>query len=643
MWSAPVYVLRYGFCVLVMCLALGGAFASLAADPPAQSVPPKPNDPATQAATPGPQIDRMEPTAVARGNGVTFTGQNFPTKDNITIYFNNELKGQASWVSEDKKTFIFAVPSNVNLGTYTVRIDIKQGDNPVPFAIKLPEDARLTIYSEAGNIPPKISSISPLISYPEKKVYGFDIFGEGFSPKGPPTDNGLLIENQEIRDICWGAGCDENKLRAIVSEDGRQLTVKGLSTNQDGIMNVRLRVGDRYSPPFPLTLSRVGRSTPMFYSLLIVAALFGIIFVLTRKGIGVSEIAGKRFGILTSLFLDPETDTYSLSRFQFFLWTAVAILAYLYLMLSRSLVQGKLEFVDVPEGLPAIILISASTTVLALGVNNSKGPKGAGEIHPSLADFISVGGMVVPERFQFFVWTLLGAIVFLFLVMLNDPRTISDLPKVPSGFLELMGISSLGYLGGKLARKPGPVIDEISPKISSLELTIRGRVLSQDAGFQIGNDQIGNDTLIADNIEGGKPKISEPDTQTSEPNMAKVLVLTIKNPKPEWLQGNNRLTIINPDGQKATWAYTFPLTIDSADVQNVNGQLTITVKGKNFGQDSQVTLQTEDGKPWPGDQPKATFTAPDTWVINTSPAQSGIVTITNPDKKSVSTPFKVSV
>ena len=33
---------------------------------------------------------------------------------------------------------------------------------------------------------------------------------------------------------------------------------------------------------------------------------------------------------------------------------------------------------------------------------------------------------------------------------------------VPTGMLYLMGLSSVGYLGGKLARKPGPVINEIS-------------------------------------------------------------------------------------------------------------------------------------------------------------------------------------
>jgi len=35
------------------------------------------------------------------------------------------------------------------------------------------------------------------------------------------------------------------------------------------------------------------------------------------------------------------------------------------------------------------------------------------------------------------------------------------LPQVPESFIPLMGLSSLGYLAGKFARKPGPVIKQI--------------------------------------------------------------------------------------------------------------------------------------------------------------------------------------
>lgn len=662
----PISAMQRGFCVLVIGLFLSEASAIQAhsPQPPGQSQPtarprkpaararrrpaaPKPPANSNSSPTPNeplPQIDKMEQEDVARGGSVTFTGQNFPGKtDDITVYLNNKASGKASVVSSDKKTFIFVLPDDIALGRYSVKVDFKINNASVPFTPKMPVKAVLTVYGEAGKIAPKITAVNPLIGYPEKEVYGFVILGEGFSTKG--TDNGLVIENQgEIANICWADDpeCKSDDLTRVHGKviNDRQLIFSGIPQKQQ-VTGIRVRVGHQYSDPFAITLSRVGRQTPVIMALLVFVALFGILLLLTSMGMGASQIAGKRFGVLTALFLDHETNTYSLSRFQFFIWTAVAIFGYLYLMLSRSLVQWKLEFVDVPAGLPAIILISASTTMLAQGITNSKGPKGAGEIHPGLADFVSVGGIVVPERFQFFIWTLLGAVAFVFLMLLNDPGTIKDLPQVPAGFLELMGVSSLGYLGGKLARKPGPVVDEITAKQASLELTIRGRGLSQDAGFQIGND-----VVSSDNIEGAKPKIIEADDQTGERNMAKVLLLIIKDPKPEWLNDDARLTIINPDGQRATWAYKVDKAgpvVNSIQAEVNDQRLVITVKGSQFDKNAQIALYTNEGQPWP-DQPTVNFTAPDTLVIQTSATnQPGKVTITNPDKRFTSAPFKVSV
>jgi hypothetical protein len=80
----------------------------------------------------------------------------------------------------------------------------------------------------------------------------------------------------------------------------------------------------------------------------------------------------------------------------------------------------------------------------------ARGAKGAGPIQPSVADFVATGGLVAAERFQFFIWTLVGVFTFLFLVVFSDPANVSDLPRIPDGFLALMGVSSFGYLGGKL-------------------------------------------------------------------------------------------------------------------------------------------------------------------------------------------------
>jgi hypothetical protein len=49
-------------------------------------------------------------------------------------------------------------------------------------------------------------------------------------------------------------------------------------------------------------------------------------------------------------------------------------------------------------------------------------------------------------------------------------RYSEELAWHPDGFLALMGVSSFGYLGGKLARKPGPIIDDITATLGSFDL-----------------------------------------------------------------------------------------------------------------------------------------------------------------------------
>jgi hypothetical protein len=73
--------------------------------------------------------------------------------------------------------------------------------------------------------------------------------------------------------------------------------------------------------------------------------------------------------------------------------------------------------------------------------------------------------VVAADRVQFFVWTVIGAAGF-FLVIANlDPRTLVELPPVPESLLTISGISAFGYLGGKLARDPGPVVAEVTTGI----------------------------------------------------------------------------------------------------------------------------------------------------------------------------------
>ncbi|MCX6633214.1 MAG: hypothetical protein NTW28_36930 [Candidatus Solibacter sp.] len=52
------------------------------------------------------------------------------------------------------------------------------------------------------------------------------------------------------------------------------------------------------------------------------------------------------------------------------------------------------------------------------------------------------------------------------------------------------------------------------------------------------------------------PEIVQKDATNSEPGFATILRLTIANPKPEWLRGELKFTITNPDRQVAVRKFT---------------------------------------------------------------------------------------
>jgi hypothetical protein len=314
----------------------------------------------------------------------------------------------------------------------------------------------------------------------------------------------------------------------------------------------------------------------------VVLVLGGLMYWILRKRLkefAPHHIGDHRCNPLELFVLDQETDTYSLSKLQFYVWTGVSVFGYVYLTVARSLVQWQFDLADVPANLPGIIFISATTSVVATGVTAAKGPKGAGEVHPSLADLITSGGVVAPERFQFLVWTLLGAGSFVAMILLRDPGEIVELPTIPQGFLALMGVSSAGYVGGKLTRTPGPIIDEIIPTEGTLTLEIRGRNLSQDATFRIGTkagDVVITRDRLSDKDSEPKVKIVTPEDAAEPKGFAKCLRIIIVDPDPKWTAEKTTLTLINPDGQKAAWEFEVkktPTTLEiAADVAKTKAE-----------------------------------------------------------------------
>jgi len=284
----------------------------------------------------------------------------------------------------------------------------------------------------------------------------------------------LVLDGRDEPDVVWSA--DNSRQAGQITgvfHSTHKLQFQGIPAKFWGTERIKIRVGDRYSdPPVVITLSGYDRNTPMTVAVIVTLVLGSGVYYLASRGLKQAQIGDKKHNVLATLLLDRETDTYSLSKFQLYCWTAAAVFGYVYLLIARSLVQGRFEFADVPENLPALLLGSVATTAIAKGITAARGANGAGDVQPSLSDFITAGGVVSAERFQFFVWTVLGVLAFVFLTVMQGPSQFQDLPRIPEGFLYLMGASSSGYLGGKLARKPGPIIDSIVAQSGSLVIAL---------------------------------------------------------------------------------------------------------------------------------------------------------------------------
>lgn len=541
--------------VLILLIACATVNSETPAGPPAtdqNTV--KPAETAPEQA----DLQSIAPEKANRGATVTVTGE-FPTEP-VTIAVELKRLGDASdakgitadkvALKENGESFTFVIPRTARLGKYDVLVTFsKAGKKVGPLAVPVSEGDSFAVTSGQ---PVRINAVYPVVNYPENNTFGFKIIGEGFSPI--KEDNALVIEGRGIVPLCSGQTPAANCVNEEIIDPGREIRFSGLARDEfQGVQNVRIRVGDEYSDKaIAVTLAKVGRGIPALVAAGFIGGIIAlVVLLLGSKAWRTSD--GRRVSKLNAIFLEKDTNTYSLSKLQFYLWTLAALFGYIYLSAARSLVQGKFEFADIPENLPGILLVTVSTSAVAVGITSAKGPKGAGEQGPSLADFITTGGLVAAERIQFLVWTIVGVGAFIFLTLSTEPGRIENLPAVPERFLYLMGISSFGYLGGKLARKPGPVINNIVAEAGSLTLQIQGSNLSPDAAFRIDEADLKPTLLDKELHPDGRPEVV---TKDEDAGLAKVLRMTIADPAKEWLEGEHNFTITNPDGQKAVMTFS---------------------------------------------------------------------------------------
>lgn len=182
----------------------------------------------------------------------------------------------------------------------------------------------------------------------------------------------------------------------------------------------------------------------------IVVTLIAIIvhYIVKAKG-------GDIFNIIRGDYWVP-----SLSLFQFFVWTLVIAFSFFGIYILRIIFAHEYSApVDV-EHFPANILllmgISTAVPIISLSYTRKEYeiPEKTPEKLPPFSMMLQQKGKITLSRFQMFLWTWIGIIIYLLTVFGTVSDSISSiasltLPDADPVLVALMGLSQSGYLGGR--------------------------------------------------------------------------------------------------------------------------------------------------------------------------------------------------
>ena len=508
--------------------------------------------------------DPIDPSGVLTITGSGFAG---PVSGSLFDLSQKETKLDSGIVVSDR-TVTFRLPPSIAPGRYVLRVSIGDlQDYYVPGEVRI------------GRPEPKLESAYPTTAYRDD-TGGFTFALNGQNLPKEPADLAVVVDG--LGNIlaasaaavgakaCAERGEGDPLPCVSIDDPGRRIVVRGYSPQArayQGPINVRVRAGDTLSNPTKLVLARMSAAGVLIATVALFGVLAYTIYYLVARGMKGTMIHGVRYSPLQAFFLDGQTQTYSLSKFQLFAFSFAFIFGYLYVLLCRWLVQWQFVLPDVPLNLAAMLAISGGTTLIAAGATQTRGSKGSGEQYPSVADFVSVGGQVVPERFQYFVWTLIACFGFLALLVSKDPAAVDGFPTFPDGLLYVMGVSAATYVGGKVTRSPGPVIKNIAVTRDRNPIVIvQGENLSKDADFFLDDKKL--PIVTPDQLkESGIDKTKQPSlvigtTQAgaSDRSFCSELQITVVEEEAGVTigPGDHRFRVVNRDAQFAEIPFSIP-------------------------------------------------------------------------------------
>lgn len=399
---------------------------------------------------------------------------------------------------------------------------------------------------------PQVTEVIPPVAFARGSGYEITFRGTDFSSE---ARNEIVVQTKKDLVTCVKGGPAGCVTADVVSPT--EITFFGIPESYSGSRRVALRVNDRSSDWKDIVLAGHSGTTVILSTLFSWLALGAVFFWMLQW---VRRKFHPDSSIFDVLLIDEMTNTYSLTKLQFLLWTAAALLAYLNLCFARMLILNESVLPEVPTGLMRLFAVSAGTLVVTTTVTVAKGSKGSGDLRPSLADFFTHGGTVAPDRAQFFLFTLVAVPLFLVVTIFHDPASIS-VPDVPNSLWQMTGLSALGYAGGKLVRRSGPIIDSVKLDPASPTLIISGRSISPDGRFTL---TLLADRTVSDEFDGRAPIVAKGSKRTatlktneaaSENGAIVELDISAAKSLEKWCAPSSEkafeLAITNPDGQRS--------------------------------------------------------------------------------------------
>jgi hypothetical protein len=404
---------------------------------------------------------------------------------------------------------------------------------------------------------------------------GLHLRGHGFDIANPSA-NIVLFDDASALQMCPQGepieGCTPGFAVTVIA-DGTELKIDGIPGKYAGFRRVAVAntsaaegLGAALPASAPtVTLSPFGPIWPRVAALgVLMGSIFLVLIVFAKQVPLPGAPTGTKIRRWQSLLVEPDTNTFSLSRLQLVIWTLVALFAWSYLSIARSVIQMTPTFGDIPGSLAGLLGISVGTTVSTLTLNAVKGGKAAGPTSPSFSDFVSVGGVAAPDRLQYLLWTVIGAIAYIALTLSLDPASIQQYIDLPSGFLTLSGISAAGYLGARVARSAGPNISRVTAVADAqtkfVTLTVEGTALSKSGQYLLAfpnANGYGSAVAIAAS-ELQLPIGANATDQDGSPDLYKKLVIVFQPATGNWFNAQpqkGQFSIVNPDGQRADWPF----------------------------------------------------------------------------------------